>query len=180
VGRCCLREWRSRDFPFGVRLFVTQDRLVLLRATRSGIVFRGRCLPFVSADGEDQLRFVWAVIWGDIMKRKDLSKNKTSLVHADGGALLKPFPNLREFLTAAVFEGSKDRRESPTLTVWASGGTWRCSVKDRAEGLVLWITAPELGEVLEMLEGFVLSPDAPWRHDDQSHERNGKRVKKGS
>jgi len=175
-----MREWRERDFPFGVRLFVSRDRMVLLRTTRGGCVYRGRCVPFLSPNGEDQISQVWGVIWGDIMKRKDLSKNKTSLVHADGGALLKPFPNLREFLTAAVFEGSKDRRESPTVTIWASGGTWRCSVKDRAEGLVLWVTAPELGEVLEMLEGFVLSPDAPWRHDDQSHERNGKRLRKST
>jgi len=114
------------------------------------------------------------------MKRKDLSKSKSSLLHADPEGLAKTFPKLSEFLTAATFEGSKDRRESPTITFWATGGTWRVSVKDRAEGLVLWLSAPSVMELLSMLEDFVLSTEAPWRHDDQAHQRDGKRVKKGS
>jgi len=114
------------------------------------------------------------------MKRKDLSKSRSTLLHADPEGMAKSFPKLSEFLTAAVFDGSKERRESPTITFWATGGTWRASVKDRAEGLVLWLSAPGVGELLAMLEDFVLSPEAPWRHDDNGHERNGKRVKKGS
>jgi len=114
------------------------------------------------------------------MKRKDLAKSKSALLHADPEGLSKSFPKLAEFLTAATFEGSKDRRESPTLTIWATAGTWRASVKDRAEGLVLWLSAPHLLELLGMLEDFCLSPEAPWRHDEQGHQREGKRVKKGS
>jgi len=114
------------------------------------------------------------------MKRKDLSKSKSTLLHADPTGLKESFPKLAEFLTAATFEGSKDRRESPTVTFWATGGSWRASVKDRAEGLVLWLSAPEVGELLSMLEEFVLSAEAPWRHDQEGHQRDGKRVKKGS
>jgi len=114
------------------------------------------------------------------MKRKDLSKSKSSLLHADPEGLAKSFPKLSEFLTAATFDGSKDRRESPTVTIWATSGTWRASVKDRAEGLVLWLSAPTVLELLGMLEDFCLSAEAPWRHDQDGHQRDGKRVKKGS
>jgi len=114
------------------------------------------------------------------MKRKDLAKMKSELLHADPSGLREAYPNLCEFLTSATFEGSKERRESPTVTFWATGGTWRASVKDRAEGLVLWLSAPDVRELLMMLEEFVLSAEAPWRHDDQAHDRNGKRAKKGS
>jgi len=114
------------------------------------------------------------------MKRKDLSKSKSSLLHADPDGLAQTFPKFAEFLTAATFEGSKERRESPTVTFWALGGTWRASIKDRAEGLVLWLSAPNVGELLAMIEEFVLSAEAPWRHDQEGHNRDGKRVKKGS
>lgn len=112
------------------------------------------------------------------MKRRDLNKLPSLRTHADPGDLSKTFPQLAEFLTAAVFEGSKERRESPTVTVWAAGGQWKASVKDREEGLVMWLAAPGLLELLQLMEDFCQSPEAPWRHDDQAHERNGKRVKK--
>jgi len=114
------------------------------------------------------------------MKRKDLAKSKTSLLHADPQGFAETFPKLSEFMTAATFDGSKERRESPTITFWATSGTWRASVKDRAEGLVLWLSAPNVGELLSMLEDFCLSAEAPWRHDQEGHQRDGKRVKKGS
>jgi len=114
------------------------------------------------------------------MKRKDLAKMKSPLLHASADGLAKTFPKLAEFMTSAVFDGSKDRRDSPTVTIWATSGPWRARVKDRAEGLVLWLSAPDVMELLGMLEEFVLSPEAPWRHDEQSHERNGKRVQKKS
>lgn len=114
------------------------------------------------------------------MKKKDLSKSRSALFHADPQGLKESFPKLAEFLTAATFEGGKERRESPTVTIWATGGTWRASVKDRAESLVLWLSAPHIGELLTMLEDFVLEASAPWRHDEQGHERDGKRRKKTS
>lgn len=114
------------------------------------------------------------------MKRKDLSKSRSTAFHASPDGLSKTFPKLAEFMTSAVFDGSKDRRESPTVTIWAVGGTWRASIKDRAEGLVLWLSAPDIMELLGMMEEFVLSSEAPWRHDEQGHERQGKRVQKKS
>jgi len=170
----------ARYIPLNVRVWVTRSRLVLLWSDRSGRVYAGRSLPWLSEDGQHQLTQLWSSIWEGPMKRKDLAKSKSALLHADPSGLDKTFPKLSEFMTAAVFDGSKERRESPTVTFWATGGAWRASVKDRAEGLVLWLSAPNLMELMAMMEDFVLSTEAPWRHDDQAHSQNGKRVKKGS
>jgi hypothetical protein len=178
VARATIHRYVDRYFPLGVRVWVTPTRLVLLWVTRDGRTYSGRCLPFLSQDGDNQLAQVWASIHGGPMKRKDLAKSKSATLHADPDGLSQAFPKLSEFMTAAVFEGSKDRRESPTVTFWATGGSWRASVKDRAEGVVLWLSAPNIGELLAMMEEFVLSAEAPWRHDQEQHERNGKRVKK--
>lgn len=180
MGSCAYRRWKDRYLPRGVSVFVTPDRFVLLWATAAGLVYAGKAIAFSTRDGEQQERELWESVWREPMKRKDLKSSLASKLHADTRGLKEAFPNLAEFMTAALFEGSKDRREGPTVTIWANGGQWRASVKDRAEGLVLWLAAPEIGELLTMLEGFVLSSDAPWRHDDQQHERNGKRVKKSS
>lgn len=141
-------------------------------------MYRGRSLCFLRQGADNQVAEVWAAVWGITMKRKDLSKSKSALLHADPDGFKQSFPKLAEFMTAAMFEGGKERRESPTVTLWATGGSWRASVKDRAESLVLWLSAPNVGELLAMLEDFVLEPTAPWRHDEQGHERDGKRRKK--
>jgi len=179
--RCSVvRRYRNSYLPRGLSVFVTPRRFVLLWATGTGLVFGGRSSSFSGDTAESQERELWQAIWGEPMKRKDLKASLSAKFHADDTGLKESFPNLAEFMTAALFEGSKDRRESPTVTIWAAGGQWRASIKDRAEGLVLWLSAPAIGELLTMLEDFVLSADAPWRHDDQAHGNNGKRVKKGT
>lgn len=112
------------------------------------------------------------------MKRKDRSECPGLATHASARGLTELYPNLSEFMTAAQFEGDGDRREAPTITVWASGGQWKASVKDRAEGLVMWLSADSWAELWQMVDLMCLESTAPWRHDDPSHDRNGKRVKK--
>lgn len=175
-----IKEYRDRYLPVSVRVWVSRSRFVLLWRSRAGYVFAGRCLPFLSQTADDQVGEIFTQVWSEQMKRKDLAKSKSLASHADPLELKKSYPSLAEFMTAATFEGSKDRRESPTVTLWATGGTWRASIKDRAEGLVLWLSAPLISELLLMMESFVLSAEAPWRHDDQDHARNGKRKQKGS
>jgi hypothetical protein len=114
------------------------------------------------------------------LKRKDVSKIPGTLKHASGEQLVKTYPRLAEFMTAAVFDGGKETREAPTVTFWCGGGLWRASVKDREESLVLWLSAESPTQLLALLDEFCLNPTAPWRHDDVQDERKGKRVKKGS
>lgn len=58
------------------------------------------------------------------------------------------------------------------------GWEWKATLKDRAEGLVMWLSAGSLRELIKLMDSFCLAEDGPWRHDDHQHERNGKRVKK--
>lgn len=112
------------------------------------------------------------------MKRKSVEQLVGVRVHASPAGLASTHPNLAEFMTAAVFEdeGKPAARESPTVTVWCAGGQWKASVKDRAEGLVLWLSAESWAELWQMVDLFVMEGDAPWRHDEGA--LNGKRLKK--
>jgi hypothetical protein len=112
------------------------------------------------------------------MKRKDVRPGGPSSSHAGALELNEWWPNLAEFLTAAAWEGCDEVRESPTVTFWAQGGQWRASLRDRAEGLVLWLVADSLNDLLTMADGLCLDSSAHWRHDQKDHERNGKRQVK--
>jgi len=110
------------------------------------------------------------------MRRKDQAKCSSLAEHAPSADVKTSYPNLADFLTAAVYEDGA-RRESPTVTIWATGGQWKVNVRDRAEELVMWLSAGTLLELLGMLELMVLESEGPWRHDSESHPRNGKRQK---
>jgi hypothetical protein len=112
------------------------------------------------------------------MKRKDASNLVGGLVHAKDDQAAKRFPLLHEWLTSARFDDSEDRREAPTLTLWAQGGQWRLSLRDRAEHLVMWLVGDTVLEVLKLAEAFCQDEGGPWRVDDQANPQNGKRVKK--
>lgn len=111
------------------------------------------------------------------MKKKELSGRPEVINHATGGKLLAKLPNLDAFLTTGAYDDGS-RRESPTLTLWAVGGQWKLAVKDRAEGLVMWLSAADLEELVQMAELFVLEESAPWRRDDPAAADRGKRIKK--
>ena len=111
------------------------------------------------------------------MKRKDRKNLIGGLIHARDEKLVKLYPMLHEWLTSARFDGSEDPREAPTLTLWAQGGQWRLSLRDRAEHLVMWLGGDTGQEVLKLAESFCQDEEGPWRVDDSSNERNGKRHK---
>lgn len=112
------------------------------------------------------------------MKRRNKAECPGLVVHATDKGLADTHPSLAEFMTAAAYENEDGRRESPTVTVWCAGGQWKASIKDRAEGLVMWLSAETWADLWALVEMLVLEDSAPWRHDEQGHERNGKRVKK--
>lgn len=114
------------------------------------------------------------------MLRKDTAAIRANGRHASPEGLETIAPNLAEFLTVASYENDNSAREAPTVTIWCSGGRWKASIKDRAEGLVLWLDADRAVELLQMCDLFCMESDAPWRHDQPDHERYKKRVKKES
>jgi len=153
---------------------------MVLWASRAGFPYAWDRFRLLTSGADRQASEVMARVWEGPMKRKDVSKIPGALRHASPDQIVKTYPHLAEFMTAAVFDGGKESREAPTITFWCNGGLWRASVKDREESLVLWMSAESPAQLFALLEEFCLNPAAPWRHDDVQHERNGKRTKKGS
>lgn len=172
------RRWHERWYPRAVRVWVSRDDFALLWSNQFARVYSGALVRFVSGDADGQRREIWNRIHEGPMKRKERSALVGGLIHASPEELTKRWPRLAEFMTAARFEGSDDTREAPTITIWASGGQWKMSIRDRSEQLVMWLSAETLVELLKMAEGFCQDESGPWRVDDFLSERNGKRVKK--
>ena len=170
--------YRRHPWGQGVLVYVLPEQYIVLRRSRTGHVYGSALLPFLTEGVENQRLEVARSIWGGAgMKRKDPSSVPGLSLHASPDLLKGNWPSLAEWLTSALYEDG-GRRESPTLTVWASAGQWKLSLKDRAEGLVMWLSAEKLLEVLQLAELLVLSADAPWRHDEWGDEKKGKRAKK--
>jgi hypothetical protein len=136
------------------------------------------CRRFLAEEAEGQKAEVMSAVWEGPMKRKTLEQLRGVRCHADAAGLASTHPNLAEFMTCAAFDGDGklEPREAPTITVWCQGGQWKASVKDRAEGLVMWLASETWAELWQMIDLFALEPDAPWRHDEGTFQ--GKRVKK--
>lgn len=112
------------------------------------------------------------------MRKKDVSSMKSLVTHASPSGLMEKFPNIAEFMTAATFEGSSERRDAPTITFWALGGLWKASVKDKAEGLVMFLSADTFLELVQLIELYVLEAEAPWKYDEMNSPNKGKRVER--
>lgn len=178
MGRnvCTVREWRNHPYGRGVRVFVREDGFVLLYHARQGFVYRGRCVPFLRCGSEPQRMEVSEAVWGDrAMKKKSTRSGAAARLHASPDLLKGHYPKLAEFLTSGVYDDG-ERREAPTVTIWAAGGQWKCILKDRGEQLVMWLSAERLLELMKMAEDMCLEEDGPWRVDDQSIN-HGKRKK---
>jgi hypothetical protein len=171
------RRWRERWYPRRVSVWVSQDEFVLLWSTRTGFVLSAVIRRFVLRDADGQRREIWSAIHEGPMKRKERQKLVGGMIHARDEKLSKLFPLLHDWMTAAKFESDDETREAPTLTMWAQGGQWRLSLRDRAEHLVMWLVGDTVLEVLKLAESFCQDEQGPWRVDDVSNDRHGKRAK---
>lgn len=157
-------------------MFVSEVGFAVLYATRLGFTYRGRWLPFTVDGSQEQKLQVSRCVWeGREVKKKKSKAGDAARLHASPDLLKGHYPNLAEFLTTGVYEDG-ERRESPTITLWASGGQWKAILKDRAEGLVMWLSEEKLLALLMMAEQMCLEEDGPWRVDDQG-PYHGKRKK---
>jgi hypothetical protein len=106
---------------------------------------------------------------------------KKTVAAAPGGPAasiegLSKVPQYAEWMTATCYEDGTPRM-APTLTIWCQGGEWRANLRDRAEGLCLWLSAATHSDLIKLVDEFCQSSDAPWRHDEFGTREKGKRVK---
>lgn len=179
LARSYIHQWVWRYLPKRCRVYVARGRFIVFWVAPNGHVLAGACENFETGLADTQEGEIMRRIWRGTVKKKELSKMRGTLLHADPDGLKDNFPNLSEFMTAATFEEGEGRRESPTLTIWAQAGQWKCNLRDREEGLCMWLAAATLQELAVMLETFCLETEGPWRHDDVNGDRYKKRLKKG-
>lgn len=171
-----IARWTTRQFGRHVSVFVSTDTAAILFRGRSGFVYKGIFLPLLSSGAASQKQEIADAIWEvQHVKKKTSRSGAGARLHAGPDLLKGHYPNLAEFMTCGVYEDGTTR-EAPTLTIWAAGGQWKCTVKDRAEGLVMWLSAEKLLELLALVEQMCLEEDGPWRVDDYSPQ-HGKRKR---
>lgn len=92
-------------------------------------------------------------------------------VRAEGGGLSLPavdektakdFPCLVEYLGQATWEDGSVREVSTVLCVMEDGVFKACLI-DKATDRTLWVSCPQLGKLLHVLEAKLLNPSAEWR-----------------
>ena len=106
------------------------------------------------------------------MKRKEVSSVKAQDHAARTG--LDKLPSFAEFMTSGQYDDGKTR-QAPTVSVWCANGEWKCNVRDRAEGLCMWLSADSWAELLKLINEFCQESAGPWRIDDGG-PKDGKRA----
>jgi hypothetical protein len=87
------------------------------------------------------------------------------------------YPTLFAYMTQSTWpDGSA--REVSTLSVFADGGMAKCVLKDRAGGVCLWASCPNLTNLFGVLEALLCDPGAEWRVDRALPGQKASRVKK--
>lgn len=87
------------------------------------------------------------------------------------------YPMLFSYMTQAQWPDGT-AREVSTLSIFADGGMAKCVLKDRATGLCLWASCPNLSNLFGVLESLLNDPGAEWRVDRQVSGQKASRVKK--
>jgi len=173
-------RWKNRYIPRFCRVYLFDDVYLVTWSSRGGFVYASTTGPLTSPRPADNRQRVHDSIREGPVKKKNVASLRSAAWHADDDAVLEGFPLLSEFMRSATYEDSTDPRDAPTITIWCAGGLWKAAVKDRAEGLVMWLSDSSLFVLLTLLNGMVLSEDAPWRHDSELNGQKGKRVKHSS
>lgn len=179
----CVGGWpgrgvfRCRWLPCGVRVFMSDTGFLVQRATRDGYVFYCRWVPVVWGDHDDFRSPVYAAC----CQEGGAQVNKKSVAIVKGGPAasvdgMGKIPSLAEWMTATTFDDGADR-QTPTVTFWCAGGEWHANLRDRAEGLCLWLVAPTWAELVKLCDQMCQESSAPWRRDAPGDKDKGKRVK---
>lgn len=118
-----VEQFRWEYLPRNVMVFCTKDGYLLQWVSGRGFVYSQRwCWWRLSRRGDRRAQ-VMHTVWEGPVKRKNLTKMESLSRHVEPDKLLSAYPNLLEFMTAAGYEGEEGRRESPTVTIWAGGGS---------------------------------------------------------
>lgn len=169
-----IRECR-RSLPSGVQLVISRKRMIW-------------CLNYWSKSGwlistEPGIGWVhgnhaWSTyFWNKVsvvMKKKQRPMDLSGERSAMPCDLVEQYPLLLEHLTHTTYDDGSPR-DTSTLLVTTGDGMWKCMLKDRQEGLVLWVSAPTLTQALQLLDDCCGSDDTHWRRDTFAQQTQKKK-----
>ena len=108
---------------------------------------------------------------------------KTDEAARQSGSLLdedtrKRFPLLHEVMQARMPDKPGDNARM-SLSIFSQEGVWKAILRDKADGLCLWVSSPVLGKLFAVLEASLASEETVWRLDRYSGNGEAARKKKG-
>lgn len=116
-----------------------------------------------------------------IMLRKS---DRTSLRVAGSSSMsdavaAESWPLLWSHLTQTAWEDGSPRVTS-SLLLFAGDGSLKIMLRDRSQGLCLWIASPSLSDAFTAIELALGDPNTEWRLDRQVDGDKASRVKQGT
>lgn len=109
----------------------------------------------------------WAyVLWSNAMRKKEKKREAQSTRAAEDTDLCERFPTLYDYLTAITYDGPDGGpRTVSTLLVFAADGVFKACLRDRDEGVCLWVAGRTFGDLLRVLEDELANDTGVWRLD---------------
>lgn len=158
-------------------MHVHATALVCLLLSRNGFPVYGVRVPRLSCSGGDLVSTALHCFIqpeGAIMKRKHVASAPGGPAASVEG--LAKLPQLGEWMTSTTYEDGASR-QLPTMTFWCQNGEWKVNLRDRSEGLCLWLSAATWVELVKLINDACQDESYPWRKDEFGDPDKGKRVK---
>lgn len=144
-------------------VMVTRAQWFAMFHTPTWSIYRACSGSWESAGAADRMAELKRVM-GEVMavKRRRKIEGQPLAPYAAYDDLLEQCPAFAEFMTDASYEDGTNR-PAPYVGLWCKQGAWHAKLKDDGEGLEIELAAPLLTELLKVVEGALLDPNAPWR-----------------
>lgn len=93
-------------------------------------------------------------------------------------ATQKVCPTVFEYLTLEKWDDGSPRKPS-SLSVFAQEGVFKCILRDKDQGLCLWVSSDTLSMLFNALEAALADPETIWRRDRfDGSDQGAKRTRK--
>lgn len=160
----------------GIRTFVTNEYIWLIRYTRQGFPLSSSVVDLFWCDREQALAVIEGEMESMLRKREERRVLGDEATGTNDPQWEKTYPNLWEFVTAGRYSDGSPRVQG-SLLIFFQDGQVKGMLRDKDQGLCLWATAKGCSQLLELIETMLDDPEAEWRIDRQAEGDKAKRRK---
>jgi len=172
IGVVCGRK--SWWYEMGIRCWVSDYRVYLMRMTRDGWPLETSCLDVFY----DEPRHVIPLVEGEarnmLRRRADRNVEGEAKAALKAGAFETAHKALWSYMTDCAWDDGSPR-EPASLLIFMQDGQMKGMLRDKAEGLCLWASASGIAELLGLLDIMIEDPETVWRVDRQQPGQAAKR-----